>query len=409
MTLSDESFLLTTGAAFATPLDALRSRLEAGVCRSCGARVRSASSGEGCHHRHAASRVARRLQVHDVSAGPATRWMTAAGSRRCMTAWRPSRARTGESSSCATTRVGPGAALIAPAYDAAGGGGTTTTVFDPVAEKVVSTRASLAGTIRNCAGGPTPWGSWLTCEESIVGPGDRENPLRRSSTAMSSRCRTTASPTPSRSRQWAASCTRRSPSIRKRASSIRLRIVHRPACTDTFRKRRAVGGGRTLQMLAVDGRRGFDTSRGQRAGAAYDIHWVDIAEPDRPHLSATSGYGLGVLQQGIDRGGALFSRLEGATFGDGRLYVTATDGGEAQHGSGMGDRSAPRTIAAGLSVSGRAGAEHAGQHRAQSARGARALRGRHGRRTPASMGCRARDASSALRTTTSGSTSRATG
>ena len=82
-------------------------------------------------------------------------------------------------------------------------------------------------------------------------------------------------------------------------------------------------GGR-LQMLAVDGRRNFDTSRGQRAGSAYDIHWVDIAEPDRPHLSASSGYGLGVLQQGIDRGGAMFSRLEGATFGDGRLYVTAT-------------------------------------------------------------------------------------
>ena len=25
---------------------------------------------------------------------------------------------------------------------------------------------SLSGTIRNCAGGPTPWGSWMTCEET---------------------------------------------------------------------------------------------------------------------------------------------------------------------------------------------------------------------------------------------------
>jgi secreted PhoX family phosphatase len=86
-------------------------------------------------------------------------------------------------------------------------------------------------------------------------------------------------------------------------------------------------------MLAVDGRRAFDTSRGQRAGATYDIRWVDIAEPDRPHSSSSaSGYGMGVLQQGLDRGGAIFSRLEGATFGGGRLYITATDGGEAKMG-----------------------------------------------------------------------------
>jgi len=29
---------------------------------------------------------------------------------------------------------------------------------------------SLAGTCVNCAGGPTPWGSWLSCEETVRGP-----------------------------------------------------------------------------------------------------------------------------------------------------------------------------------------------------------------------------------------------
>ncbi len=54
-------------------------------------------------------------------------------------------------------------------YDQLAGGGTTTLIIGPN-RRVKSQYASLAGTIRNCAGGPTPWNSWISCEENTSTP-----------------------------------------------------------------------------------------------------------------------------------------------------------------------------------------------------------------------------------------------
>jgi len=51
-------------------------------------------------------------------------------------------------------------------YDPAGVGGTTTLLVSPRRE-LIHHKISLAGTLDNCAGGPSPWRTWLTCEETL--------------------------------------------------------------------------------------------------------------------------------------------------------------------------------------------------------------------------------------------------
>jgi secreted PhoX family phosphatase len=332
MSLSRRSFLLTTGAAFATPLAALRARLEAGA---------AAPAELGYGPLRPVADATTGMPLLELPEG--FRYMTFGWTgdpmddgRRTPPLHDGMAAFAGDNGRVVLVRnheIGPGVAFDAPTYDSKAGGGTTTTVFDPAAEKVISTRGSLSGTVRNCAGGPTPWGSWLTCEESVLGPNEPKNPLpmqhgyvfevphNRDSDAKPIK---------------AMGCFIHEAVAIDPQTGIVYQTQDRTQAglyryIPKTRNKLAEGG--RLQMLAVDGRRAFDTSRGQRAGATYDIRWVDIAEPDRPHSSSSaSGYGMGVLQQGLDRGGAIFARLEGATFGGGRLYITATDGGEAKMG-----------------------------------------------------------------------------
>ena len=65
----------------------------------------------------------------------------------------------------------PVAAAFGPGtpYDSRAGGGTTTIHCTPDGQ-VLNAFTSLNGTMMNCSGGVMPWGSWITCEETVNGP-----------------------------------------------------------------------------------------------------------------------------------------------------------------------------------------------------------------------------------------------
>jgi secreted PhoX family phosphatase len=63
------------------------------------------------------------------------------------------------------TEKNPVPAIPGFTYDPGAGGGTTNIEVDRRGNRVRE-YVSLAGTHNNCAGGVTPWGTWLTCEET---------------------------------------------------------------------------------------------------------------------------------------------------------------------------------------------------------------------------------------------------
>jgi secreted PhoX family phosphatase len=222
-------------------------------------------------------------------------------------------------------RAGP-AIAPRPIYDRNGCGGTTTVEYDARTGSVTDARVSLAGTAVNCAGGPTPWDSWLTCEETVLGPGggnDFEEP-HGYIFEVPADGRATAAPLRAMGRfVHEAIAVDPDTGIVYETEDQQTAGLYRflPAEAGNL-----AAGGR-LEMLAVAGAPEADLRAGQGTDDWRDVEWVPIDDPDPPDAGPNS-----VFAQGRAGGGATFRRLEGIWYGDGRIYVVSTEGGDVRAG-----------------------------------------------------------------------------
>ena len=216
--------------------------------------------------------------------------------------------------------AGPG-----KAYDLNAAGGTTTLELAFIDRVPVLMRdfVSLNGTIVNCAGGLTPWGSWISCEETVE---TREGVKHGYCFEVPSSANGPVIPIPFKDM---GRFSHEALVVDPANGYVYETEDNGPSGFYRFIPRRkgnlALGG--KLQMLKVKGAPNYETATGQTVGQALPTEWVPIDDPD-----PRSGGKNDVFDQGWARGGVAFSRLEGCWFGDGSVFFTDTNGGDAGQG-----------------------------------------------------------------------------
>ncbi|HEY8518295.1 MAG TPA: alkaline phosphatase PhoX [Candidatus Binatia bacterium] len=217
----------------------------------------------------------------------------------------------------------PGAAGV-PAM-----GGTTTFVWDTRKGELVAQWLSLAGTVRNCAGGPTPWGTWITCEESVVTPdGNYARPHGFAFEVPPTATPQLIQPVP----------------LEAMGRFFREAVAFDPASGCVYQtedlpdglfyrfvpndRTRLTAGGKLQAFKTCECKSGIDVRNWSASelaiGELIDAEWVDLDDVESPHDD--------LRKRGAALGATRFARGEGMWRGADGIYFACTNGGEARRG-----------------------------------------------------------------------------
>jgi secreted PhoX family phosphatase len=220
--------------------------------------------------------------------------------------------------------------LYDPGKNGRGGlGGTTTVVYDTEKQAVRRQFVSLAGTIRNCAGGPTPWNSWLTCEETVQRANDtfaKDHGYVFEVPATTEIQRADPRPIKAMGR-----FNHEAVAVDPNSGAVYLSEDRHDGLLYRFLPKEpgALAKGGRLQCCRVREQESLDTRNWGDGptiapGTTFEVEWMDLEHVDAPDDD--------LRKRGFANGAARFAREEGMWYGRGAAYMACTNGGQNEKG-----------------------------------------------------------------------------
>lgn len=209
-------------------------------------------------------------------------------------------------------------------------GGTSNIVYNIKTGKVENQFMSLIGTIRNCSGGTTPWGSWLTCEETVATASEQIGKNHGYVFEVPAIATGLVEPNPLKAMgrfNHEATCIDPRTGIvyltEDRDNSLFYRFIPNT-------KNKLSDGGK-LQALVVKGKSQFDTRNWEstlmQLNEPMPCQWINLQNVDSDLDDLRT--------RGHTQGAALFARGEGIHFENGEMYFCCTSGGKQKLGQIM--------------------------------------------------------------------------